>query len=74
VAAPAPSGAAASNAAPANPQAALELLIFKAADELDVPPRRVRTAVARLLDRLRAAHFTLESAEQQLATWTTDAQ
>jgi hypothetical protein len=39
------------------------------ADELDLPPRRVRHALRRLVNRLRADKLTLEAAEQRLDEW-----
>lgn len=65
---PPPAPVAAPPAAPTGP-VALELAIFHAADELDLPPRRIRGALARLLKRMRAAGFTLETAQQQLDVW-----
>lgn len=47
----------------------LEILVFRMADELDLPPRRVRGACARLLRSLRAANLTVERAEKELEEW-----
>jgi transcriptional regulator with XRE-family HTH domain len=47
----------------------LEILVFRMANELDLPPRRVRGACARLLRSLRAAHLTVERAEKELEEW-----
>jgi hypothetical protein len=44
----------------------LELAIAAMADELDLPPRRIRGAIVRLLKRLNATSFTLESLQQQI--------
>ncbi len=49
-----------------NVSGSLELAVLKMADELDVPARRVRHALARLLDRLRAANITLDAAQREL--------
>jgi transcriptional regulator with XRE-family HTH domain len=52
--------------------AALELALFKFADELDVPSRRARQAFARLLERLEGGNLTLASARQHLAEWAAE--
>jgi transcriptional regulator with XRE-family HTH domain len=44
----------------------LEFAVFKMADELDASPRRVRRALARLLERLREANVTLETIQLEL--------
>jgi transcriptional regulator with XRE-family HTH domain len=54
---------------PNGPAPALELLLLRAADELDLSPRRVRTAVTKLLAELSRAGFTLESAQRELEHW-----
>lgn len=48
---------------------ALGLAVFRAADELDLPSRRVRSAVARLLRRLGNAGYTLEHAAAEAEAW-----
>ncbi len=53
-----------------NGRASLELAVFAMADELDLPPRRVRGSLVRLLERLREANFTLETAQGQLGAWS----
>jgi transcriptional regulator with XRE-family HTH domain len=65
--------AAAPVAAPPNGAAALELALFRMADELDLPPRRLRGPLLRLLERLRAGNLTLESAKEHLEHWIADA-
>ena len=63
--------------APAAPElsapVALELAIFNMADELDLPPRRIRGPLVRLLKRLRAANFTLDTAQRQVEAWIANA-
>lgn len=57
-------------AAPANIEpATLELAVFSMADELDLPPRRIRGALARLLKRLQIANLSLEETRHQLDAW-----
>jgi transcriptional regulator with XRE-family HTH domain len=53
-------------AASVSPTTALELCLFRMADELDLPPRKVRTPLSRLLKRVRAANLTLEALQQHL--------
>jgi transcriptional regulator with XRE-family HTH domain len=54
--------------APAQPTGAvaLELAIFAMADELDLPPRRLRAALVKLLARLAEAGFSLDSARRHV--------
>ena len=70
-------GTRASAAAPSLPQPAsplptrgaceeLELAVLKMADELDLPARRVRRSLARLLDRMRASNLSFEVAQREL--------
>ncbi len=47
----------------------LELLVYRMADELDLPPRRMRGALARLLRGWRAAGLSFEQAERELEAW-----
>lgn len=47
-------------------QSSVELLVYRMADELDLPPRRMRGALLRLLRRLRAAGASLEDVEREL--------
>ncbi len=49
-----------------NPATAFELFLFRMADELDLPPRRVRTPLSRLLKRARAADLTLDALQHHL--------
>jgi transcriptional regulator with XRE-family HTH domain len=46
-----------------------ELAVLRMADELDLPARRIRRPLARLLARMRASSCTLEAAEQELEDW-----
>lgn len=73
----APPPAPATPPAPAPPElsapVALELAIFHMADELDLPPRRVRGPLVRLFKRLRSTHFTLDTAQKQVEAWITSA-
>jgi transcriptional regulator with XRE-family HTH domain len=55
--------------APIGEPATFELAIFSMADELDLPPRRIRGALARLLKRLRTTHLSLEDTQHQLDAW-----
>jgi transcriptional regulator with XRE-family HTH domain len=57
-------------AAPAiDPKLALELSIFACADELDVPARRLRSALLRLHQRWRETNLTLDVAQRYLEAW-----
>jgi transcriptional regulator with XRE-family HTH domain len=69
-AAPAPQPAAPAISAPV----ALELALLGMADELDLPPRRVRGSLVRLLKRLGEANLSLETTRRQLEAWITGAQ
>ncbi len=63
----------ASPAAPAPPPvdeaAVLRHAIFVMADDLDLPPRRVRGSLRRLLKHLGEAKLTMESTERRLEEW-----
>jgi transcriptional regulator with XRE-family HTH domain len=48
---------------------ALEHAIYAMADELDLPARRIRGALARLLQRLRRTDMSLETTERLLESW-----
>jgi hypothetical protein len=50
---------------PPSPQQ-LELAVFAMADELDLPPRRLRRALTQLFARARAAGYQLADAERDL--------
>lgn len=65
--APAPTSA----AAPADiaESAILELAVFGMADELDLPARRSRGALARLLTRLESAKLPVKGTQRQLEAW-----
>ena len=52
----------------------LELAVFGMADELDLPARRIRGSLARLLKRLRESNLTLEVAQRQLDLWIANGQ
>lgn len=60
-------------AAPAPPPidevAVLESAVFTMADELDLPPRRVRQALQRAVKRLRAEKMTMDATEKRLEEW-----
>jgi transcriptional regulator with XRE-family HTH domain len=60
-------------AAPAPPPidevAILESAVFTMADELDLPPRRVRHALRGLVKRLRADKMTIDATEKRLEEW-----
>jgi len=45
---------------------ALDVAILKQADELDVPPRRARRALGRMLERLRGANFRIDAMPAEL--------
>jgi transcriptional regulator with XRE-family HTH domain len=49
--------------------AVVEHAVFTMADELDLPPRRVRHALRRLVKRLRADKLTLDATERRLEEW-----
>jgi hypothetical protein len=60
---------------PASPtQAAdvLELAVLRLADELDLPARRLRRPLLRLLARLREGKLTLETTEQHIERWVSE--
>jgi len=44
----------------------LDVALLKLADELDVPPRRARRALGRMLERLQNSKFRLESIQWEL--------
>jgi transcriptional regulator with XRE-family HTH domain len=54
---------------PVDPRAVLERTIFLAADELDLPARRVRGAFARAFQRLAQNGLTLAQVTTELAAW-----
>jgi transcriptional regulator with XRE-family HTH domain len=51
------------------PGEAFALAFFRMADELDLAPRRLRRPLARVLERIGGAGFTLETAQRMLAGW-----
>ena len=59
--------------APLTGAAALERAVYLAADELDLPARKVRAALLRLVKRLRAGQVTLEQSQPLLEAWVTEA-
>jgi len=59
---------------PPDPRVSFELAIFAMADELDLPPRRIRGALVRLLKRLQNTGYSLETAEKQVQAWIAEAQ
>jgi hypothetical protein len=52
-----------------DPATTLELALLRMADELDVPPRRLRDATQRFLETLGAAHFSTEGAHRAIVEW-----
>jgi len=52
-----------------SPRELLELAVLRMADELDLPARRLRRPLLRLLSRARAANFTIETAEREIEAW-----
>ncbi len=58
--------------APPDPDTVLELAVLRLADELDLPPRRVRGPLVRLLGRVAGAGFNVESARARIETWIAD--
>jgi transcriptional regulator with XRE-family HTH domain len=59
-------------AAPVVTRALLEHTVFSMADELDVPPRRVRNALARWLRQVGEASFSLDTVQRELDAWIGD--
>jgi transcriptional regulator with XRE-family HTH domain len=59
---------------PVNPSEPFELAVLRMADELDLPPRRLRRPLARLFERLRGTDSSLETAQQQLERWIAEQQ
>lgn len=55
-------------AAPSAPEI-LERSVFALADELDLPPRRARGALKRLIARLSAANLSLDAVQSLLDEW-----
>ncbi|MFO0548290.1 MAG: helix-turn-helix transcriptional regulator [Polyangiaceae bacterium] len=49
---------------------AVEVAVLRAADELDISPRRLRGALARLCRRLAEAGYSLERAATELEGWS----
>lgn len=47
----------------------VELIVYRMADELDLPPRRMRGALTRCLRSLRATGLSLEQTERALEAW-----
>lgn len=68
VVAPAPVAAASPPAIDA--KLAFELALFALAEELDVPPRRLRGALVRWQKRCREAKVTPELAQHQIDSWS----
>jgi transcriptional regulator with XRE-family HTH domain len=54
------------------PRALLEHSVFSMADELDIPPRRVRSALARWLRRVGEASFSFDVVQRELDGWIGD--
>src|SRR5690606_24905230 len=51
---------------PPDPSVLLQLAVFRMADELDMPPRRVRGPLMRLLRRVRAAELSIDDAAARI--------
>jgi hypothetical protein len=47
----------------------LQLAVFRMADELDLPPRRLRGPLLRLLKRLRTAELSVEATNALIQQW-----
>ena len=54
---------------PVDELAVVEHAVYAMADELDLPPRRVRHALRRVIKRLRADKLTLDTTENRLDEW-----
>jgi hypothetical protein len=54
--------------------ATLDRAVFRMADELDSPPRRVRAAVLGFLKRVADARVPLDLTRRQLETWVAEDQ
>jgi transcriptional regulator with XRE-family HTH domain len=59
---------AATPSTPSGPEA-FERAVFTFADELDLPPRRARGALKRLVARLREVNVSLDTTEKLLEEW-----
>ena len=51
----------------------MEHALFTAADELDLPARRMRGALKRLFASMRKADITLDAGQQILESWIANA-
>jgi transcriptional regulator with XRE-family HTH domain len=58
----------------AQSRALIERGVFNMADELDVAPRRVRSALSHWLRRVREANLALDVVQHEIDTWNGDAQ
>jgi len=47
-----------------------ELAVFGMADELDVPARRLRGGLIKLVKRMRETNVTLDTMQRYLDAWT----
>jgi DNA-binding XRE family transcriptional regulator len=54
---------------PVVPRAVVELGVFTMADELDLPARRVRGSLVRLVRRMREAGLPMEVVQRELEGW-----
>jgi transcriptional regulator with XRE-family HTH domain len=66
---PAPAPAATATPAAASASDALERAVFAFADELDLPPRRARGALKRLVARLSAANLSVDAVQSLIEEW-----
>ncbi len=48
------------------PKLTLDLALFTMADELDIPARRLRGGLARLIKRMRETNITLDTVQRHL--------
>jgi transcriptional regulator with XRE-family HTH domain len=70
---PPPPAAPAPSAPAVDPRAYLEHAVFTMADELDMPPRRVRGSLVRFLRSVGATSLTLQSTREYLELWNANA-
>ena len=54
---------------PPDPATLLQLAVFRMADELDLPPRRLRGPLLRLLTRLRRAELNIDDTRAFIEQW-----
>jgi transcriptional regulator with XRE-family HTH domain len=59
----------ATSPAPLDPKLAFELALFALAEELDVPPGRLRTGLVRWQKRCRDANVSFDAAQRMIEGW-----